>query len=226
MTVDTSDEKICPSCGETVRAQAKICRFCRHDFSASLDASGRGIPVRLLSVVGVVLVVGAAAFILVTKGEPESEIASVSALPSKSVSASPSESVSAPASESVSASPSDGDSAYESAGEIVDDLEEAGIVCEERHYLSESEGPSDPRLSGTEAIACISESVSFTVYLVDPAGVNGVLTYFVDLLADSGGPAPMVFGPNWVVTADDEDDAAERIREVLGGRIFELPTGH
>jgi hypothetical protein len=28
-----SDEKVCPQCAETVKAKAKICRFCRYDFS-------------------------------------------------------------------------------------------------------------------------------------------------------------------------------------------------
>ena len=30
----TSDEKVCPRCAETVRAAAKVCRFCGHEFEA------------------------------------------------------------------------------------------------------------------------------------------------------------------------------------------------
>jgi tRNA(Ile2) C34 agmatinyltransferase TiaS len=26
------DEKICPDCGESVKAAARVCRFCRYDF--------------------------------------------------------------------------------------------------------------------------------------------------------------------------------------------------
>jgi hypothetical protein len=30
--------KICPDCAETVRAAARICRFCQHDFEADISA--------------------------------------------------------------------------------------------------------------------------------------------------------------------------------------------
>jgi Uncharacterised protein family UPF0547 len=31
---DDADNKTCPQCAETVRAAAKICRFCRYEFPA------------------------------------------------------------------------------------------------------------------------------------------------------------------------------------------------
>lgn len=33
-----SDTKVCPDCAETVQSAARVCRFCRHDFTA--DAAG------------------------------------------------------------------------------------------------------------------------------------------------------------------------------------------
>jgi uncharacterized protein (DUF58 family) len=36
--------KICPQCAENVRAAAKICRFCRHEFAVAEETAPRGLP--------------------------------------------------------------------------------------------------------------------------------------------------------------------------------------
>ena len=43
---DQQAHKICPDCAESVKAKAHICRYCRHEFTASVetpDQSGAGL---------------------------------------------------------------------------------------------------------------------------------------------------------------------------------------
>jgi len=38
------DEKKCPQCAETVKAEAKVCRFCGHSFNSDVSSSHGGSP--------------------------------------------------------------------------------------------------------------------------------------------------------------------------------------
>lgn len=52
LAVPNSDTKKCPECAEIVKADARICRFCRHEFNAgsSISPSPRGrLPLALTS---------------------------------------------------------------------------------------------------------------------------------------------------------------------------------
>lgn len=189
-----SKEKLCPECGESVKAAARICRFCRYEFTdQTRPERHRSRPWLLLVLVGglfVALAVGLALFLVQGRGDFEYESVS----------------------EIVQTLEAEGVSCGSNSGVLSDPPgpERERILCRYDtpngfSVAMVESGETDDLL---EFFRSANEEMQENIIAAGSDPLDLPETYFV-------------IGPNWVVSTPDSSLAGD-IRSILKGRLDTL----